>query len=277
MSKLRTNDKQVLEKLFQMKSGWVLNFKDRSFAEFFRDDVNIDINDRAYAYASGSKANRLRGFWQAGSDQEVALSIKRMIKYIGGQILVGELKKDEFPEDLIAAAQEVASALAGGKQKLIGLTEDEFATQDLGQVSAEKLELDSNLRRVLTQRIAEIDICLQHGASLAAIFLCGSTLEGVLLGIARSRPVDFNQAKASPKDRVGKQKQFPDWSLSDFINVAKELRLLGEDVSKFSHALRDFRNYIHPYEQMTSGFTPDQHTATICAQVLKAAIAQLSK
>ncbi len=42
------------------------------------------------------------------------------------------------------------------------------------------------------------------------------------------------------------------------------------------HGLRDFRNYIHPYEQMVSGFTPDDHTAKVCFQVLKAALASLA-
>ena len=72
-------------------------------------------------------------------------------------------------------------------------------------------------------------------------------------------------------------KQFHDWTLNDFINVARDLNLVGEDVKKFSHALRDFRNYIHPYQQMSSNFDPDEHTAKICWQVLEAAITQLSK
>ena len=57
----------------------------------------------------------------------------------------------------------------------------------------------------------------------------------------------------------------------------ESLDLVGEDVKKFSHALRDFRNYIHPFQQMASQFNPDQHTAKICWQVLQAAITQLSK
>jgi len=33
---------------------------------------------------------------------------------------------------------------------------------------------------------------------------------------------------------------------------------------------------IHPFQQMSSRFSPDRHTAAICLQVLKAAIASLS-
>ena len=70
-------------------------------------------------------------------------------------------------------------------------------------------------------------------------------------------------------------KAFPDWSLAQMIDVACELGYLKIDVRKFSHALRDFRNYIHPYQQMSSQFAPDKHTAEICIQVLRAAIASL--
>jgi hypothetical protein len=48
-----------------------------------------------------------------------------------------------------------------------------------------------------------------------------------------------------------------------------------QDVKKFSHVVIGFRNYIHPYEQMSSRFIPDRHTALICLQVLKAAIHQI--
>lgn len=41
--------------------------------------------------------------------------------------------------------------------------------------------------------------------------------------------------------------------------------------------LRDFRNYIHPYEQVSFRFNPDEHTAKILWQILKAALFQLSE
>ena len=52
--------------------------------------------------------------------------------------------------------------------------------------------------------------------------------------------------------------------------------MIGLDIKKFSHGLRDFRNYIHSYQQMISGFNPDEHTVKLCFQVLKAALASLA-
>lgn len=90
------------------------------------------------------------------------------------------------------------------------------------------------------------------------------------------KPKEFNQAANSPKDKENKVKPFQEWSLAQFIDVAHGLGALKLDVKKFSHELRDFRNYIHPYQQLVSKFTPDKHTAEICLQVLRAAIVDLS-
>jgi hypothetical protein len=156
-------------------------------------------------------------------------------------------------------------------------SEEQFLEQDFKNISIEKLKLDGVINEVLNQRIEEIQKCLQVKSSLAVIFLCGSTLEGILLGFASKNSKAFNQSKCSPKNQEGKVKSFQDWNLSNLIDVARSLGLIGEDVKKFSHALRDFRNYIHPYQQMGSGFFPDEHTSKICWQVLQATISQLSK
>jgi hypothetical protein len=279
MATLNTNEKQLLEKLFQMGGGYVLNFSDRTIGEFFRDDIGVDIFDQKYNYASGSKANRLRGLWQASDDTLVGKSIDKLIEYIDNQVLLGNLKKEEFPLELVQRGQNIAARLRGGKAvpAVSVATEDEFISREFGAVSIDKLGLDPAVGDILKQRLDEIRKCLIAQAPLAVIFLCGSTLEGILLGIASTRAKDFNQSSLSPKDKLGKVKQFQEWTLNDFINVARDLGLVGEDVKKFSHALRDFRNYIHPFQQMASKFNPDQHTAKICWQVLQAAITQLSK
>jgi hypothetical protein len=257
-----------------MGDGYVLNFSDRTFREFFKDDVRVEIYAEKYNYASGSKANRLRGFWQSADDPMVGKSIEKLIAYIDTQILVGRLDRKNFPLDLVQRGQTIAARLLGSTSQ--PTTEGEFVAREFGNVSIDKLGLDAAMIGIMKQRIDEIRKCLPAKAPLAVIFLCGSTLEGILLGVACTKAKEFNQSTASPKDKIGKVKQFHEWTLNDLINVARDLSLVGEDVKKFSHAMRDFRNYIHPYEQMSSGFNPDEHTAKICWQVLQAAITQLS-
>jgi uncharacterized protein (TIGR02391 family) len=117
MANLSTIEKQILEKLFQMGGGYVLNFSDRTMREFFRDDVGIDIYNQKYDYDSGSKANRMRGLWLKADDKIVGKSILKLIEYIESQILIDNLNRADFPIDRINAAKAIAEKLLGMKVK----------------------------------------------------------------------------------------------------------------------------------------------------------------
>ncbi len=65
MSNLTISEKRKLEIILRMRGGYVLNFSNHSMAELFFDSVQIDIYDEKYNNkSSGSKANRLRSFWE---------------------------------------------------------------------------------------------------------------------------------------------------------------------------------------------------------------------
>jgi hypothetical protein len=64
MPNIRSIDMTIIDDLFDMGSGYVLNFSDRTFAQFFAEELNVDINDPVYAKNGTSKAKRLRCFLQ---------------------------------------------------------------------------------------------------------------------------------------------------------------------------------------------------------------------
>lgn len=78
---LTFTEKNKFEKLFGMKSGYVLDFSDRTFKEFVRDSVGTDIYDEKYNHGSGSKANRLRGFWNVESNYNIAKILEKLMEY----------------------------------------------------------------------------------------------------------------------------------------------------------------------------------------------------
>ena len=61
---IRTVDMQFVDQVFEMGSGYVLNLSDRTFAAFFAEELNVDIDDPLYAQQGSSKAKRLRCFLQ---------------------------------------------------------------------------------------------------------------------------------------------------------------------------------------------------------------------
>ena len=151
-----------------------------------------------------------------------------------------------------------------------------FLRQDI-RIETKELNLIPELIPVVNSRIDEIKKGLNALMPLSVIILSGSTLECILLNLARRNQESFNKAQSSPKDENMKVKPYSMWTLQNFIDVAAELDYLKEDTKKFSHTLRDFRNYVHPNVQLKHNFNPDMHTAEICFQVLKAAISQISK
>ena len=80
MNSLTHIEKQRLERELGMGSGYVLDFSNRTFEEFFREVVGIQIYDTRYDYGSGSKANRMRAFWQVATDDELIRLLKGLLE-----------------------------------------------------------------------------------------------------------------------------------------------------------------------------------------------------
>jgi phosphatidylserine/phosphatidylglycerophosphate/cardiolipin synthase-like enzyme len=81
MSDLSSTEKLKIEKFFGMESGYVLNFSDRTFQDFILENTGIDIYEDKYNYASGSKANRLRGFFNQEPNYTVGELISALLEH----------------------------------------------------------------------------------------------------------------------------------------------------------------------------------------------------
>ena len=75
MSDLTAIERRKLERTLGMGSGYVLNFSNKTFADFFYEGLGIDIYEEKYDYASGSKANRMRAFWERESNYLVGKAL----------------------------------------------------------------------------------------------------------------------------------------------------------------------------------------------------------
>ena len=165
-------------------------------------------------------------------------------------------------------------------ERITVLFEPEAAESELKPVPPPDflaLRLESGLGELLAERWAEAQRCIDAKAYLAANIMMGSLLEGLLLGAFQRYSREANTCPAAPRDRQEKVLPFHAWSLSSLIEVAHTLGWLGLDVKKFSHALRDFRNLIHPYEQLATRAEPDADTCNISWLVVQAAVNDLAR
>lgn len=273
MSALTEVDKRYLEKILGMEGGYLLDYNDMTFGQFFSRH-GVDIHGTKYQTYGTSKAKKMRAFWESEPD---ALVGKVLSEILNVYEVNCKLNNKGIDEAVLQESRKIAARLLGKLQpEQSSKPRDDFLSREFTIPNIQKLPVEASVVPIIESRLAEARKALGAGAHLSVIFLCGSVLEAVLLGAAQKEPARFNRAAASPKANDGKVKHFPDWSLTQFIDVACEIDLLKPDVKKFSHGLRDFRNYIHPYEQMVSRFTPDEHTAKLCFQVLKAALASVA-
>lgn len=70
-SHLKQLDFDLLDHIFDMGGGYVLDFSNRTFSDFFRDELGINIDDFIYCDAGDSKAKRLRSLLRKSDKNEV--------------------------------------------------------------------------------------------------------------------------------------------------------------------------------------------------------------
>ena len=70
--RIHSLDMPIIDNAFAMESGYVLNFTDRTFAEFFAEELGVNIDDPRWEVQGCSKAKRLR-FYLRRARPETAL------------------------------------------------------------------------------------------------------------------------------------------------------------------------------------------------------------
>jgi len=81
MVALKRSEMRRLDVLFQSSPGYVLDFTDRTFAEFFEDELGIEIDDERFHFLGSSKMRRLRAFVELEDAHLVAQALQALFKY----------------------------------------------------------------------------------------------------------------------------------------------------------------------------------------------------
>lgn len=259
--------KQMLEDLFGMSTGYVMDFNNGTFASFVQTCIGFD----PYQRYEGSKAVILRQIWLNEPFAEVAkLNLDLLNKWQLNKLRAGE-EPTKYEQHALEA---LAVLFTRAEPPALSADDLAFLNKDLGAVDLTALPKELTAQQVIAARLDEIDRALDAGAPLAVIFLVGSTLEGLLADLSLAHASIFTSAAAAPRVK-GIVKPLNAWTLSELITVSHTLGLLGEDVAKHADQVRNFRNYIHPRQQLKENFEPRIETARIAQQVLRATLTDL--
>jgi len=122
-----------------MSSGYVLNFSNRTFDEFFREIVGVSIFDSFYDQASGSKAHRTRAFWRLATDEQV-------LEFLNGLLEGWEIYADQpIPDAAEKLLKQIIRKLGGAGESGMPSTEEETNVQ-----------IDQNLSQRLLSQLIEL-------------------------------------------------------------------------------------------------------------------------
>ena len=178
MSRLTYIEKQKLERELGMSSGYVLNFSNRTFEEFFREVVGVSIYDSCFDLCSGSKANRMRAFWQIATDKQLQLLLKGLLE--GWEIYSNQ----PIPRSANTLLDSILKRLAGNTEPAVSRKKIEptCLSEDVsGKLIARLIQLTSSLPQ---KRGYEFEIFLRelfdaYGLAARASFrLTGEQIDG---------------------------------------------------------------------------------------------------
>ena len=223
MSSMKTIEKRPFEDLLQMSSGYVLDFTNDTFEALFVESVNISIYDDKYVKYGGSKAKRLRAFWELESDAVVGKVLVDLIDNWEYKYSAAKRRTERFglegAEGLPLDWQTLVMII---RRMVVDGMKMDSSSKNLEMLHCKMSQLMPRCSHILDARYQEArrNAWAAFIAPLAAVFMCGSVLEGLLLGTARANPQQFNNAAGSPKDQSGKTKPFSNWSLAQLKSTS---------------------------------------------------------
>lgn len=122
---------------------------------------------------------------------------------------------------------------------------------------------DQAIRSILERDYQEIQRAFIAKCWKSVIILTGGAVEAILTDLLLTHN---SQAKSSSK--APKSVDIRKWSLNDLIEVAVDLKLVSAGIEKLSHSLREYRNLIHPGNEVRSNLVFDAEEAKIALEVL---------
>ncbi|MGQ0644883.1 MAG: hypothetical protein ACT4O3_05280 [Elusimicrobiota bacterium] len=119
------------------------------------------------------------------------------------------------------------------------------------------------LRNIIERDYSELQRAFISKCHKASIILAGGAIETILTDLLSS-----NEAKARLSPKAPKKPDIVSWDLKDLIEVAIDLKLIHEGINKLSHSIREYRNLVHPGNEIKNKLSFNEEEAKIAIEVL---------
>ena len=144
--KLKASEFRLLDEVFEMGDGYVLDFTNKTFSEFFSDELQIDIYSSEYAVEGTSKAKRLRYFLRTSNTDTVLATLSALWDY---RVATEHLSSiGELPLNVSKAFTKLLGRLGGGQHGDIAKPDQD--TECFSQIVS--IQLTNRLLEVTSMR-----------------------------------------------------------------------------------------------------------------------------
>jgi hypothetical protein len=110
MSDLKTTELRIIAEVLDMGSGFVLDFSDQTFSEFFETELRVDIDSDLWRANGDSKGKRLRAFLQLADNSIAARALRALADY---RTALKDLRGTPATPDLDSRFQDIIARLEG--------------------------------------------------------------------------------------------------------------------------------------------------------------------
>ena len=130
---------------------------------------------------------------------------------------------------------------------------------------------DQNLRDIIERDYPELLTAFAASCKKSALVLAGSIIEAILLDHVQQNLTNALKAKSVPNSNDPLR-----WSLEEFINVSAELRPELAPLQTMSHAIRRYRNLVHPAVEIKSPMKVEIEEARVAISLVRIVHRELS-
>jgi len=148
---------------------------------------------------------------------------------------------------------------------IVGILEAEIAADERPVTENRSFSFlrEPKLRAIVERDYVEVQRAFVAQCWKATIIVSGGAIEAILTDILLADEQRAKSAKVAPgKSDITK------WDLAELIDVAVELKLVSAGVSKLSHPIREYRNLVHPGNEIRTALEFDREEARIALEVL---------
>jgi hypothetical protein len=161
-------------------------------------------------------------------------------------------------QQILASSGILLEALEGYRESVTEESTPVTQTKEFTFISSPEL------RKILERDYIEIQQAFVAHCWKSVIILSGGAIEAILMDLLmKNQSAAFGAAKA-PKTKS----DIATWDLVNLIEVSAEIGLVSSSIDRLSHSVRQYRNLIHPGNEIRNKLTFDTEEARIALEVL---------